>query len=106
MSPGRCTCQHCASCSNHASTQRTCGQFYCPSCDGCGDDIVAFLNPDTGEWETVSEDTENISHVKVTVEGPADDVAEVVAAIDEMMEEKFALLMSKRTVLTEDETPA
>ena len=106
MSPGKCVFQHCASCSNHASTERACGQFYCPSCVGCGDDIIARFNHKTGEWETITEDTLGISHVKVTVEGPADDVAEVVEAIDERMEEKFALLMSKRIVRSDDETPA
>ena len=107
MRPGStCTCQHCDTYLNHATLQRACGHFLCPSCLSCGDDIIARFNHKTGEWETITEDTLGISHVKVTVEGPADDVAEVVEAIDEMMEEKFALLMSKRIVRSDDETPA
>ena len=102
---GTCTCQRCDSCDNHASNQRACGHFYCPSCFGCGDPIVARLNPETANWDTIPESTVTISHVKVTVEGPAEDVAEVVEAIDEMLEEQFSLIMRKRVTRTNDETP-
>lgn len=103
-----CACQKCDSCSNHASNQRACGHFFCPSCFGCGDPIVSIFNPDTAEWDTVSPDDiapDDIAPVKITVEGQdSDHVAEIVEAIDNMMFELFDATKSRRVTRTTNET--